>query len=295
MIELLLAAVLFAGPLQSAEGWKGIVPLITKRSDVEKILGIRTDCENSCLYDINDDRIFVRYASEPCSKENTWTVPGGTVFEISVEVGDNPKISSLKLDRRKFKKTLDPELNGYYSYENEEQGITYTVSERDRVIGIHWWGTAERRQKLRCSLKQTLQDNTALFSRIENAIQQKAPNWKLEKMRITKDERYAHYKWKSGNSWVTIIMLAHTSSEEIAKNFDALAIDLGVAGLTMRKLGSSLQNLGDENYLWEGYYDKKQTGVYFRKGRVIVNVSASSLEKAKQFAIHVADEIPSTF
>jgi len=150
MIELLLVAVLFQDPPRYHEGWKGIVPLITKRSEVEKILGIRTDCENSCLYDINHDRIFVRYASEPCGKENTWTVPRGTVFEISVELDNNPKISSLKLVRRKFKKTPDPELNGYYSYENEEQGITYTVSERGRVVGIHWWGTAERHQKLRC-------------------------------------------------------------------------------------------------------------------------------------------------
>lgn len=139
------------------------------------------------------------------------------------------------------------------------------------------------------------QDNTALFSRIENAIRQKAPNWKLEKMQISKNGKYVYYRWKSGRSSVTVLMLAHTSSEEVAKNFNAIVDDLEIHGLKMRMLRSSLQKLGDENYLWEGYYDKKVTGVYFRKGKVIVNVSASSIEMAKQFALHVADEIPSTF
>src|SRR5215207_5149895 len=129
MIELLLVAVLFQDPPRYHEGWKGIVPLITKRSEVEKILGIRTDCENYCMYDSGDNRIFVRYASEPCSQEKKWTVPSGTVTEISV-YGDEPKLSDLKLDSRKFKKNPDPELNGYYSYENEEQGITYSVSKK---------------------------------------------------------------------------------------------------------------------------------------------------------------------
>ena len=150
MIELLLVAVLFMDPPRHDEGWKGIVPLITKRSEVEKILGVRTDCENYCTYESGDDRIFVRYADEPCSKENKWTVPAGTVIEISVYPGDGPKLSALKLDARKFKKTKDPELNGYYSYENEKEGVTYSVSKKGRVTGSHWIGASDRHQKLRC-------------------------------------------------------------------------------------------------------------------------------------------------
>ena len=155
MIELLLVAVLFQDPPRYHEGWKGIVPLITKRSEVEKILGIRTECQNSCIYDIGDDRIFVRYASEPCSKENDLTVSSGTVTEISVYLGDNPKFSSLKLDRRKLKKTEDPELHGYSYYSDDEQGITYTVSERARLLSIDWWGTADRNLKLLCPSRPT--------------------------------------------------------------------------------------------------------------------------------------------
>lgn len=148
MTELLLA-LLFSVPPQSTEGWKGIVPLITKRSEAENIVRVRTNCENYCIYKCGGDRIFIRYADEPCSKENKWIVPRGTVTEISV-YGDTPKLSELKLNSRKFKKTPDPELNGYYSYENEQDGVTYSVSQEGRVTGTHWIATAERHRKLRC-------------------------------------------------------------------------------------------------------------------------------------------------
>ena len=118
MIELLLLTLLFSVPPQSPEGWKGIVPLVTTRSEAEKIVGVRTDCENYCTYKTGEDQIFVQYAGEPCSKENKWLVPKGTVIEFSF-YGDIPKLSELKLYSRKFKKTSAPELNGYYSYGNE--------------------------------------------------------------------------------------------------------------------------------------------------------------------------------
>ena len=138
------------------------------------------------------------------------------------------------------------------------------------------------------------QDNTALFSRIENAIRQKAPNWKLEKMQISKNGKYVYYRWKSGKSAVTILMLVHTSSQEVAKNFNALADDLEINGLKMRRLGSSLQNLGDENYLWEGFRAQRVFGVDFRKGRIVVHTNAPSIAVAEQFALQIAEGIPSS-
>lgn len=48
MIALLLVSVLFTDPPRDAEGGKGIVPLITKRPEVEKILGAPNDaCQSS--------------------------------------------------------------------------------------------------------------------------------------------------------------------------------------------------------------------------------------------------------
>ena len=44
MIELLLLTLLVSVPPQSPAGWKGIAPLVTTRSQAEKIVGVRTDC-----------------------------------------------------------------------------------------------------------------------------------------------------------------------------------------------------------------------------------------------------------
>jgi len=140
--------------LVTADGWKGIVPLQTTRSQAEKILGPPTEaCDNQCNYRSGDDRVFVRYSREPCSESNPWKIPAGTVIEMSVYPDKAPKISDLRLDRRKFKKTNDPELDGYYWYENEEQGVTYSVSRKGQVTGTHWIGSSADDKKLRCSLK----------------------------------------------------------------------------------------------------------------------------------------------
>ena len=163
VIKLLLFVLLFSGPSHYAEGWHGIVPFITQRPEVEKILGAPMEsCENSCHYQNHDDQIFIRYAAEPCSNENKWTVSKGTVIEISVNHGNQPKLSALKLDSRKFKRTDDPELNGCYHYENEQQGITYHVSDKGRVTATHWIGTAEQDRKLRCSPRSTPEGRAVL-------------------------------------------------------------------------------------------------------------------------------------
>ena len=151
MIKLLLFVLFFNGASFNAEAWNGIVPFITQRTAVEEILGAPMEsCESSCHYQRHDDRIFIRYAAEPCSNENKWTVSKGTVIEISVNHGNQPKLSDLKLDSRKFKRTADPELNGYYHYENDQKGITYNVSDKGRVTATHWIGTIDQDRKLRC-------------------------------------------------------------------------------------------------------------------------------------------------
>ncbi|MBC8030622.1 MAG: hypothetical protein H7Z16_10965 [Pyrinomonadaceae bacterium] len=61
-----------------------------------------------------------------------------------------PKLPDLRLDRRKFTRTEDPELHGYSYYTNEEDGVTYSISDRRVVIGIDWFGTARDAKTLRC-------------------------------------------------------------------------------------------------------------------------------------------------
>lgn len=151
MIDLLLFALFFT-LTGTAEGWRGIVPLQTQRSQVEQILGPPIEpCGEHCSYKSGEDRVFVRYSAEPCTQNNPWKIAAGTVIELSVYTAKREKISALRLDRRKFKRTNDPELDGYYWYEDEEQGLTYSVSKSGHVTGSYWVGSSENDKKLRCS------------------------------------------------------------------------------------------------------------------------------------------------
>lgn len=144
-----------------------------------------------------------------------------------------------------------------------------------------------------CALtKVSAQNNSSLFNQIENAIKEKAPKWKLTQRRISKSNKYAYYAWRLGKSSAAIFISAHPSLEESTKAFKELPSFFEGDGLKMTVLEMGLQNIGDEYYLWEDYYDKRFTGVDFRKGKVVVHVSASSIETAKRFALQIADEIP---
>jgi hypothetical protein len=59
----------------------------------------------------------------------------------------------------------------------------------------------------------------------------------------------------------------------------------------MKLLRATVPKLGDENYLWEGLYKGSVFGVDFRKGKVVVHISASSMLTAEQFAVVIAEEI----
>jgi hypothetical protein len=133
-------------------GWRGIVPLHSDRLDVERILGRPTkSCKKICNYKTTRETVSIIYSGEVCNRdgENRWRVPPDTVINVSVYSVVKPKLSSLKLDPKKYTKTADPELHGYFEYTNQEQGISYEVSDRGIVIGSHRF-PASRDNSLRC-------------------------------------------------------------------------------------------------------------------------------------------------
>lgn len=141
ILQILLVAVMSSSG--SAEsGWNGIVPLHSTRAEVELLLGPPVKpCQGGCRY-ANDKRsVFVFYSGEPCEKEdqNRWRVPPNTVVGLIVHNFKKPRLSHLKLDPRKFTKTLDPELQGYFRYTNEQEGVTYEVSARGVVLSVEYF------------------------------------------------------------------------------------------------------------------------------------------------------------
>lgn len=153
IIEIILCFSVFSSISSKVEGWKGIIPLHSTRADVERLLGPPVKpCKDSCHYDTTTEGVFVRYSGEPCEEgqENRWRVPANTVISLSVNLAEGQKLSDLKLDRRRFRKTEDPELHGYSTYENEGEGISYSVSDEGVVYRIEWFGTSKDAKALRC-------------------------------------------------------------------------------------------------------------------------------------------------
>jgi len=153
MIAIIIWLGAFGMHSASVDGWKGIVPLHSTRADVERLLGPPTEaCKEACEYDTKSEGVFVRYSSERCSKDNTngWNVPPDTVLSLSVNMTMKPKLSDLKLNLKKFTKTKDPELHGYTHFENEEDGVSYAVSDEGLVYRVEWFGTAKDAKALRC-------------------------------------------------------------------------------------------------------------------------------------------------
>lgn len=153
VLEIIVCVALFASCSQKAEAWKAIVPLRSTRADVERLLGPPSDpCTSLCRHEMKNEVVFARYSGQPCDndEQNRWRVPPNTLIELTVNLEETPKLSGLKLKLKKFTKTLDPELHGYSTYENQDQGISYAVSADGRVYSVHRFATTKDDKALAC-------------------------------------------------------------------------------------------------------------------------------------------------
>src|SRR4026209_378789 len=96
----------FASP--AFDGWKGIVPLRSTRTEVERQLGTPVAvCEETCSYQAPNERVTLVYSTDPCGSgdNNRWRVSPGTVVTIIVYPAEKPRFKDLKLNLRRFSKT----------------------------------------------------------------------------------------------------------------------------------------------------------------------------------------------
>lgn len=130
-------------------GWNGIRPLHSTRQDVERLLG-RSNEACRCNYEMGDLKVFVQYSDEKCSpfSKDGWDVPLDTVINVSVYPKTRPRLSELKIDLSKYRKTEDQELPGVFYYTNEESG-SMIAAEGEAVSGF-FYGPAKRDASLRC-------------------------------------------------------------------------------------------------------------------------------------------------
>ena len=133
------------------------------------------------------------------------------------------------------------------------------------------------------------QGASPLFAQVERAIEEKESTWKLVHRLISKNGKYVSYEWKSGKSSVGVLIFAHDTPEQAGKTYHNF--DLEAFGLKRRVLDAPVPGLGDENYQWEDYNDRRTIGIDFLKGKVFVHITASTIETAKQFAFLIAENI----
>ena len=138
-----------------AQGWRGITPLRSSREDVRRLFGHPTDPgkKASAVYDLKEEIILVFFTSgPPCSPDNEWRVPEGTVVEITVTPKVTQSLSELHFDESKLKKITDPRNPDAVKYVDAEAGrsinvkhgnvefITYSPSVKERPLRCDGFG-----------------------------------------------------------------------------------------------------------------------------------------------------------
>lgn len=184
-MKLLLTAVLVmvGWTTANAIGWRGIVPLKSQRSDVERLLGPPSG-ECKCFYDAGNETVKIRYAQAPCVDIYLpgWNVPTDTVLTISVSSENPKKFSDLKLTTSDFQKAGDDTFRTYYS--NRAEGVEYTVTSEGFADSIAYI-PSNKDSHLRCPcyplLDESVQRSTKwdvfgfrttnyMFARLDNFI-----------------------------------------------------------------------------------------------------------------------------
>lgn len=108
------------------ENFKGIIPMITTKADVEKILGKPNKYGD---YELDEGRVHVDYYEQECDKkiECFCLVPSGTVRFINIELYYDLYLKDLNLDPQKFKETRNSHTTGIFTYSNPKTGVVYSV------------------------------------------------------------------------------------------------------------------------------------------------------------------------
>jgi len=119
-----------------ASSWRGIVPLKSTRSDVERLFGKPNGLGR---YEFDSERAYIYYSKSPCDspKDCECLVPNDTVLYIIVTPEIEMKFSKLKIDRTKYQRKRSTHLPTVMSYSNEDKGIIYTV-DGDEVTEISY-------------------------------------------------------------------------------------------------------------------------------------------------------------
>jgi len=137
-----------------AKPWRGIVPLRSKRPQVQRVLGkpIIGGAGAIELYEKQEGRIQVMYALKPCEEGlpadwGNWKVPRDTVVNISITLRKEIPVADLKIRNIEKYKWYTGDSGATY-YHDKRSGIEYEV--QDGMVTAIAYGPTTRDRALRC-------------------------------------------------------------------------------------------------------------------------------------------------
>lgn len=143
-ILLLLAA----ADCSFAKEWRGLTPLRSTRADVVRLLNECSDQKEACAFTLGDENVYILFSGgltndyRECAKR----LPPETLMFIDVEPKAITKITSLRLDKQKFR-TFNPyesSFKGLKSYWNESDGLLVSTH-KGKVLQLDYLAAAADR------------------------------------------------------------------------------------------------------------------------------------------------------
>jgi hypothetical protein len=135
--------------------WHGLIPLHSKREEVERLLGSPKDSiGQTYIYETQRERVDVSYSEGKCENPpaGRWNVPAGTALRIKVYPRTTILLRDLPFDVSNYRRSPDPNIRDRFFYINDEDGVMIE-SELDhgceRVVSVTYQPTAKD-ATLRC-------------------------------------------------------------------------------------------------------------------------------------------------
>ena len=149
IVAILAGVILFTPCAANGKQWKGIVPLHSTRTDVEKLLG-PSNLEDSG-YDVGGERVSISYSSQGCQEglPAGWKVPANTVVSISVSSKNETKLADVLVSGKNYDQIYRVHTPQMVDYVDVQEGVRYTTIDGS-VQTTTYFGSEADDKKLRC-------------------------------------------------------------------------------------------------------------------------------------------------
>jgi hypothetical protein len=152
-----LFIVITAVPHASAKEWRGIVPLLSTRADVERTLGrpAKRPSPDMSFFDLKGEWVRVVYSKGPCAPSigGEWRVPPGTVLRIEVVPKEELPLKDSRVDVSTYKEIEHLHITGRLTYVSEAEGFavdTNSIDPEHELVLSFWYGPKSTEDNLRC-------------------------------------------------------------------------------------------------------------------------------------------------